>query len=116
MRDIIGHLPEVSDFAALALMITSKGAYFIADTEVRSNPSADELCEIAALAARHVQRFNLKPKIAFLSHSDFGSYDTDSSRKMRHACRGGDRWARWSPGSPRPARSSGGRRAWNPCG
>jgi malate dehydrogenase (oxaloacetate-decarboxylating)(NADP+) len=51
VRDIIGHLPEVSDFAALALMITSKGAYFIADTEVRSNPSADELCEVAALAA-----------------------------------------------------------------
>src|SRR5215475_13667461 len=85
VRDIIGHSPEVSDFAALALMITTKGAYFIADTEVRSNPSADELCEISALAAKHVQRFNLKPKIAFLSHSDFGSYDTDSSRKMRNA-------------------------------
>jgi malate dehydrogenase (oxaloacetate-decarboxylating)(NADP+) len=85
VRDIIGHSPEVSDFAALALMITTKGAYFIADTEVRSNPSADELCEISALAAKHVQRFNLKPKIAFLSHSDFGSYDTESSRKMRQA-------------------------------
>jgi malate dehydrogenase (oxaloacetate-decarboxylating)(NADP+) len=85
VRDIIGCLPEVSDFAALALMITHKGAYFIADTEVRSNPSADELCEVAALAAKHVQRFNLKPKIAFLSHSDFGSFDTDSSRKMRQA-------------------------------
>ena len=85
VRDIIGCLPEVSDFAALALMITTKGAYFIADTEVRSNPSADELCEVAALAAKHVQRFNLKPKIAFLSHSDFGSFDTDSSRKMRQA-------------------------------
>jgi malate dehydrogenase (oxaloacetate-decarboxylating)(NADP+) len=85
VRDIIGASPEVSDFAALALMITTKGAYFIADTEVRSNPSADELCEISALAARHVTRFNLKPKIAFLSHSDFGSFDTDSSRKMRQA-------------------------------
>jgi malate dehydrogenase (oxaloacetate-decarboxylating)(NADP+) len=85
VRDIIGCLPEVSDFAALALMITTKGAYFIADTEVRSNPSADELCEISALAAKHVTRFNLKPKIAFLSHSDFGSFDTESSRKMRQA-------------------------------
>ena len=85
VRDIIGYLPGVSDYAALALMITSKGAYFIADTEVRPNPSAEELAEVAALAARHVQRFNLKPKIAFLSHSDFGSYDTDSSRKMRQA-------------------------------
>jgi malate dehydrogenase (oxaloacetate-decarboxylating)(NADP+) len=85
VRDIIGFLPGVSDFAALGLLITTKGAYFIADTEVRPNPSAEELAEVASLAASHVQRFNLKPKIAFLSHSDFGSYDTDSSRKMRRA-------------------------------
>jgi len=85
VREIIGFLPGVSDFAALALMITSKGAYFIADTEVRPNPSAEELAEMAAMAANHVQRFNLKPKIAFVSHSDFGSYDTDSARKMRRA-------------------------------
>jgi malate dehydrogenase (oxaloacetate-decarboxylating)(NADP+) len=85
VRDIIGFRPGVSDFAALALLITTKGAYFIADTEVRSNPSAEELAEVAALAANHVQRFTLKPKIAFLSHSDFGSHDSDSSRKMRRA-------------------------------
>ncbi len=85
VREIVGFLPGVSDFAALALMITSKGAYFIADTQVRPNPSAEELAEMAALAALHVQRFNLKPKVAFVSHSDFGSYDTDSSRKMRRA-------------------------------
>ena len=77
VREIIGFLPGVSDFAALALMITSKGAYFIADTQVRPNPSAEELAEMAALAAIHVQRFNIKPKIAFVSHSDFGSYDTE---------------------------------------
>jgi malate dehydrogenase (oxaloacetate-decarboxylating)(NADP+) len=85
VREIIGFLPGVSDFAALALLITSKGAYFVADTQVRPNPSAEELAEMAALAAIHVQRFNIKPKIAFVSHSDFGSYDTDSSRKMRRA-------------------------------
>ncbi len=85
VREIVGFLPGVSDFVALALMITSKGAYFIADTQVRPNPSAEELAEMAALAAIHVQRFNIKPKIAFVSHSDFGSYDTDSSRKMRRA-------------------------------
>src|SRR5258706_4116545 len=85
VREIVGLLPGVSDFAALALMIPRKGAYFIADTQVRPNPSAEELAEMAALAALHVQRFNLKPRIAFVSHSDFGSYDTDSSRKMRRA-------------------------------
>jgi malate dehydrogenase (oxaloacetate-decarboxylating)(NADP+) len=85
IREIIGYLPGASDFAALSLMITSKGAYFIADTQVRPNPSAEELADIAAQAAVHVQRFNMKPKIAFVSHSDFGSYDTESSRKARRA-------------------------------
>ncbi len=85
VREIIGFSPGISDFAALALLITSKGAYFFADTEVRSNPSAEELAEMAALAANHVQRFNLTPKIAFVSHSDFGGSDTESSRKMRRA-------------------------------
>lgn len=85
VREIIGFSPDISDYAALALLITSKGAFFIADTQVRPNPSAEELAEIASLAAVHVQRFNIKPKIAFVSHSDFGSYDTDSSRKMRRA-------------------------------
>src|SRR6201985_541747 len=85
VRDLIGFTPGISDYAALALLITSKGAYFIADTQVRPNPTAEELAEMAALAAIHVQRFNIKPKIAFVSHSDFGSYDTESSRKMRRA-------------------------------
>jgi malate dehydrogenase (oxaloacetate-decarboxylating)(NADP+) len=66
-------------------MISSKGAIFIADTQVRPNPSAEELVDIAGRAAVHVQRFGIIPKIAFISHSDFGSYDTESSRKMRKA-------------------------------
>ncbi|KRR17600.1 malic enzyme [Bradyrhizobium lablabi] len=85
VREIIGFLPGTSDYAALALMITRKGSYFIADTQVRPSPSAEELAEMASLAALHVQRFNFKPKVAFVSHSDFGSYDTDSSHKMRRA-------------------------------
>jgi malate dehydrogenase (oxaloacetate-decarboxylating)(NADP+) len=85
ISEIIGFLPGVNNYAALALMITSKGAYFMADTQVRPNPSAEELAEIAALAAMHVQRFDIKPKIAFISHSDFGSYDSESSHKMRRA-------------------------------
>lgn len=85
VREIVGFSAGISDYAALALLITSKGAFFIADTQVRPNPSAEELAEIASLAAVHVQRFNIKPRIAFVSHSDFGSYDTESSRKMRRA-------------------------------
>ena len=75
----------MTEFAALALVITPKGAFFITDTHVRPDPTAEELAEIAALSAKHVERFGLKPKIAFVSHSNFGSYDTASARKMRRA-------------------------------
>ena len=85
IREIIGVSPGLSDFAALSLCITLKGAFFIADTQVRTNPSAEQLAEIAALAAIHVQRFGIKPKVAFLSHSDFGGYDSESAGKMRRA-------------------------------
>jgi len=85
IREVIGCRPGAGDFAALVLMVTSKGAFFLADTQVRPNPDAEELADLASCAAQHVQRFGLKPKIAFVSHSDFGSYDTDSSRKMRRA-------------------------------
>src|SRR6201985_369753 len=85
VREIIGFRPGVSDYAALSLLITRKGSYFIADTQVRPTPNAGVIAEMAALAAIHVQRFNIKPKVALVSHSDFGSYDTESSRKMRRA-------------------------------
>ena len=85
VREVIGLQPGAVDFAALVLTVTSKGSFFLADTQVRPNPSAEELADLAACAAQHVHRFGLKPKIAFVSHSDFGSYDTDSSRKMRRA-------------------------------
>ncbi|WP_315832369.1 NADP-dependent malic enzyme [Bradyrhizobium prioriisuperbiae] len=87
VRQIVGFCPGADDFSALALLITSKGPYFIADTQVRADPTAPELAEMAAQAALHVQRFGLKPKIAFLSHSDFGSHDSTSSQKMREAAR-----------------------------
>jgi malate dehydrogenase (oxaloacetate-decarboxylating)(NADP+) len=85
IRSIMGKAPGITDYAALALVLTAKGPYFIADTQVRHDPTAEQLAETAALAAQHVMRFGIKPKIAFLSHSDFGSYDTDSARKMRRA-------------------------------
>jgi malate dehydrogenase (oxaloacetate-decarboxylating)(NADP+) len=85
IREIIGVQPGMADYAALALVISTKGAYFIADTQIRVDPTAEELSEIAALASQHVQRFGLKPRVAFLSHSDFGSFDSASARKMRRA-------------------------------
>jgi malate dehydrogenase (oxaloacetate-decarboxylating)(NADP+) len=85
IRDIIGCAPGVSDFSALSLLITGKGHFFLADTEVRVDPTAEEIAEMAVLAAAHVRRFGLEPKIALVSHSDFGSFDSPSARKMRRA-------------------------------
>jgi malate dehydrogenase (oxaloacetate-decarboxylating)(NADP+) len=85
IRDIIGCGRGVSDFAALSLLITTRGHFFLADTQVRTDPTAEEIAETAVLAAAHVRRFGLEPKIALVSHSDFGSFDSPSARKMRRA-------------------------------
>ena len=85
IRDVIGHAPGVGDFAALSLIITDKGNFFLADTQVRCDPSAEEIAEMAVLAAAHVRRFGLEPKVALVSHSNFGSFDSPSARKMRRA-------------------------------
>jgi malate dehydrogenase (oxaloacetate-decarboxylating)(NADP+) len=85
IRDIIGLAPGMRDFAALSLVITGKGVYFLADTQVTAEPTAEEVAEMAVLAAAHVRRFGIEPKIALVSHSDFGSYDTASAAKMRRA-------------------------------
>ena len=86
IRDVVGMAEGVHDLAALSLVITDKGAYFLADTQVAMDPTAEEIAATAVLAASHVRRFGLTPKIALVSHSDFGSYDSASSRKMRQAC------------------------------
>ncbi|QXX75614.1 NADP-dependent malic enzyme [Methylovirgula sp. HY1] len=86
IRDVLGLAEGVRDFAAMSLMITSKGAFFfLADTYVRPEPTAEEVAEIAVMCAAQVRRFGIEPKIALVSHSDFGSDDTPSSLKMRAA-------------------------------
>jgi len=85
VRDVIGCAAGVGEFAALSLIITGKGHFFLADTQVRCDPCAEEVVEMAVLAAAHVRRFGLEPKIALVSHSNFGSFDSPSARKMRRA-------------------------------
>ena len=85
IREIIGLAPSSNGLAALSLVITSKGAYFLADTHVRFDPSAQEIADMTISCASHVERFGIKPKIALLSHSDFGSAETPSALKMREA-------------------------------
>jgi len=85
IKDIVGMAPGATNFAALSLVIASSGAYFLADTHVRYDPSAEEIAEMAIGCAHHVKRFGVIPKIALISHSDFGSADTPSALKMRAA-------------------------------
>ncbi len=87
IRDIVGLAPGVKDFSALSVVIASSGVYFLADTHVRYDPDAEEIAETAVACAHHVRRFGIEPKIALISHSDFGSADTPSARKMRKALR-----------------------------
>ncbi len=87
IRDIIGLAPGAKDFSALSLVIASTGAYFLADTHVRYDPSAEEIADTAIACAHHVRRFGIEPKVALISHSDFGSADTPSALKMREALR-----------------------------
>ncbi|MHB2166246.1 NADP-dependent malic enzyme [Alsobacter sp. R-9] len=85
IRDIIGLAPGVRGLSSMTLLITSKGNYFLADTHVRTDPSATEIADMTVLCASHVARFGITPKIALVSHSDFGEADTPSSTKMREA-------------------------------
>ena len=86
IRNILGHAPGAANYAALnALMTDRNGTLFIADTYVNEDPTAQELADIAWMSVQEVQRFGLPPKVAFLSHSSYGSSKRASARKMREA-------------------------------
>jgi malate dehydrogenase (oxaloacetate-decarboxylating)(NADP+) len=85
VRDIIGMRPGVKTLAALQMVILPGRQLFICDTHVNYDPTAEQVAEMALLAAEEVRRFGLEPSIALLSHSSFGSSDAPSARKMREA-------------------------------
>ena len=72
-------------FATLNALTLEKHTLFIADTNVHEDTSAETLAQIAVMAAEEVRRFGLPPKVAFLSHSNFGTSERGSARKMRIA-------------------------------
>lgn len=85
VRQIIGRKEGVKDLSTMIAMIMPKGVVFIADTHVTPEPDVDELVGMAILASEEVRLFGVKPKIAFVSHSNFGTTDLPSARKMRRA-------------------------------
>ena len=85
INDIIGLKKGASGFAALNALMLEKHTLFITDAFVNEDPSAEQLASIAVMAAEEVARFGLPPKVAFLSHSNYGSSNHPSARKMRAA-------------------------------
>ena len=83
--NILGKKSGVMNYAALNALMTPLGPLFIADTYVHEDPSAEQLAEIAWMAAQEIHRFGIPPKVAFLSHSSYGSSKRASARKMRLA-------------------------------
>jgi malate dehydrogenase (oxaloacetate-decarboxylating)(NADP+) len=80
---VIGRRPGVKVYGAMSGLVLPGRQVFIVDTHVNLDPSAAELAEITALAAEQLRAFGLVPKVALLSHSNFGSSDAPEARKMR---------------------------------
>jgi malate dehydrogenase (oxaloacetate-decarboxylating)(NADP+) len=85
VRKVIGLRAGVSTPAAMNALTLDQHTLFIADTFVNEEPSAEQLADIALMAAHEVRRFGVPPKVAFLSHSIFGSSERASAKRMRAA-------------------------------
>lgn len=82
---IIGTEEGVNKIAGMYMMLTKKGPLFMADTTVNFNPTVEELAEITLMAAKEVRQFNIIPRIAMLSYSNFGSSDSPEARLVAQA-------------------------------
>ncbi|HEY6955329.1 MAG TPA: NADP-dependent malic enzyme [Flavisolibacter sp.] len=81
----IGLEEGVNRIAGMYLMLTKRGPIFLADTTVNFNPTAEELAEITLLAAREIRNFNIIPRIAMLSYSNFGSSNSPEAKLVAEA-------------------------------
>lgn len=85
VREVIGLKPEAQTYAAMNVLMLPTQTLFICDTHVNEDPTAEQIADMTIQAAAEVRRFGIVPKIALLSHSNFGSRSTASSRKMAQA-------------------------------
>ena len=83
--DIIGRAPGVSRVSTMNLLLSQRGTHFLCDTQVITDPTAEQIAEMALLAAAEMRRFGITPKAALLSYSNFGSSPGPSPEKMRRA-------------------------------
>jgi len=87
VHDIIGVHKDAKTLSALTALITNKSTIFITDTHVNVTPTVEELVENTLHAAEEVRRFGIVPKVAMITHSNFGSRDSESAQRMAEACR-----------------------------
>ncbi len=83
LRGIIPMQPGTQNLSAMTAVFNDRGVFFFVDTHVAVDPDAERIAEAAALAALRLKLFGIQPKIAVLSHSNFGSHDDPSAKKMR---------------------------------
>ena len=83
--DVIGLAPGATVYAAMNAVLLPGRQVFIADTHVNLDPTAEQIAEITFRAAAAVRSFGIEPKVALLSHSNFGTSDAPSALKMRRA-------------------------------
>ncbi|MFC5480341.1 NADP-dependent malic enzyme [Massilia suwonensis] len=82
---VLGKRAGAKVYAAMNFVITDERQLAMVDTHVNENPTACELAEITVMAAEELERFGITPRVALLSHSNFGTSDSESARKMREA-------------------------------
>ena len=85
VMEIIGKRPGVGEISAVSLVILPDRQLFLVDTHVTPDPTAEQLAEMVELAAVEVRSFGVEPKIAFVSHSNFGTSRVPTAQKMRDA-------------------------------
>ncbi len=83
--EVIGKEDGVSKVAGMYIMRTKKGTLFLADTTINLDPTAEEIADMSIMIAKKVRQFRIKPRIALLSYSNFGSTRTEDSEKMAKA-------------------------------
>ena len=84
---VIGRRPGASVYAAMNTLMLPDRQLTLVDTHVNAEPSAEQLAEITLMAAEELRRFGIRPKVALVSHSNFGSFDSPSAIRMREALR-----------------------------
>jgi malate dehydrogenase (oxaloacetate-decarboxylating)(NADP+) len=82
---VLGKRAGANVYAAMNFVITPDRQLAVVDTHVNENPTAEEVAEITLMAAEELERVGIRPRVALLSHSNFGSSNSESARKMRAA-------------------------------